>query len=1209
MRKFVRCFSLFVLCGILFFLPGISLDAGNLNNFEKFSFDHEACKKSGSINTSLINDNNRKIDTVLISDFSVGKGNEVPINWKVERCSQHSGSVMGSSCFRLLSSGNRFFPLLPKMSSYIIDLEFEYIFYGRNSNLLRLFYRYDKESQSGEFIEIIIEDHDHYRLLQGRLDGKKFSEREEVLRGELPDSKVRLIVNTNLESTSIIVNGQSTNIFATDYDIPSTVALEHGGAGMQDVCLQKFNIYTFDDIRESEIIPEVKIVFPSGMHGMDIPFTYGVSAIDRDGLTVIRVILSGSILEQERSGWFPYHERKIDWLTRPYIKILGNRYNLSDTTLVLSAYQREYFYQVLYEKPDWPLKREFILEEQIPERFVMSLGYDNYISETSQHVAGGPGEVVVDMPSGKILHQGNAVGNGDNKFDIQIESSTDKEIISLIPIQDPRYEQAVNFARNNHYFMESEPCQFTVNIFSEEANGLRVKYQIENAFFEPIFGPEQVIISNNKSDSICPGIVKQSFNVDAGPMETGVYHIRVKVLDGNKSISEDYRAFEVISRRENAPTPPLASGLPYMYNAPNEIMNLDNDYFDPWRGADGLNASHYISCSTFYPGVGREYKIWQTLKPYQRDWWLWVTTRTAEYSGIVPNENLIPYSDYLCVGSESSNIFYYPNYPFVINSYKGEMLNYLISFTRKLNLSKNSLLHPGNLRKEQKLSSEGMEELVKHYWGDWLDFYSKGAQEVLLDQQKLIKSINSSVKMSQYGPFAIYAGCYKMGWCLKYRGIDAGNKPEEVLDGFFQYEDYPVWCGYNIGRGPLTLASIKLVAPKLKMFPELYGRGAQGCPDGAVFRAHPPFGLIPNIPTSMYRKRILEYAYGAVWHNEDGFDYWRDYGFHCRNWTQEQFETFINTWKTVRDHKPVRPLRSTAYIYSEECCRQHKTLYPEIINTAEEDVAFAWEMSRTNGNAGGFVALLSSLGSLSSDDTDCLVLPPLSGATKSELSEIRRLHSEGVALIGFEDVTGLEDIFGVKLLPEPVTVSTIHVNTRLKDNPLSELGRLSETSSHPDCIAKYSDDGASVLLEGEAPVLFQYNNTTMFNVPPTLVNRSNVHLTGYGSESISQLINNSMSLITKELGNPTISSDEGRVLAFEDSKENIVVLIFSDFWPAEGRSINPKVTFNIRGLTTDSITCDHGYSIINFTDNQATVKLSLDENEIVKLIIKTKNNF
>jgi hypothetical protein len=368
-------------------------------------------------------------------------------------------------------------------------------------------------------------------------------------------------------------------------------------------------------------------------------------------------------------------------------------------------------------------------------------------------------------------------------------------------------------------FMESEPCQFTVNIFSEEADELRVEYQIENAFFEPIFGCKQVVVSSNKSDSISPGIVKQSFNVDAGPMETGVYHIRVKVLDGNKSVSEDYRAFEVISRRENAPPPPLASGLPYIYSNMNEMMNKDIDYFDPWRGANGLNASHYISASAFFPGIARENEIWHTLKLYKRDWWLWVAKRTTEYPGIVPNKDLIAYSDYLCVGSESSNIFYFPNYPFIINSYKGEMLGNLISFTRKLNLSKNSLLHPDNLRKEQKLSSEGMEELVNHYWGDWLDFHSKCAKEVLLDQQKLIKSINPSVKMSNGGPFSIYAGCYKMGWCLKYVGIDPKNRMEEVLDGFFQLEDYPVWCRYSIGRGPLTLASIKLGRSKIKNVP------------------------------------------------------------------------------------------------------------------------------------------------------------------------------------------------------------------------------------------------------------------------------------------------------------------------------------------------------------------------------------------------------
>ena len=247
---------------ILFILPCFLFAENYFGNYKIFTFDYQLYKSIDNIP-----------DTLFISDFSVGKGNEVPVNWRVERHSQHSGSIMGSSSFKLLSRGNRFFPLLPRISSYIVDLEFEYIFYGQRSNLLRLFYRYDKESQSGEFIEFIIEGRDQYRLLRGTFDGRSSSGIKEVLRGGLSDSKVVLTVNTNLEGTSVIVNGQSSEVFATNHAVPSIVALEHGGASMQDVSLKKFNIYTFDDVSEAEVLPEVKVVFPSGMHGMDIPFT------------------------------------------------------------------------------------------------------------------------------------------------------------------------------------------------------------------------------------------------------------------------------------------------------------------------------------------------------------------------------------------------------------------------------------------------------------------------------------------------------------------------------------------------------------------------------------------------------------------------------------------------------------------------------------------------------------------------------------------------------------------------------------------------------------------------------------------------------------------------------------------------------------------------------------------------------------------------
>lgn len=1146
-----------------------------------------------------------QLHAVFTADFSVGKGNETPVNWKVERHSQHVGSTVGPSYFRLLSPGNRYLPLLPKMTTYKIDLELDRTaIYGKNSNILRLFYRYDDEDQHGEFIEIIIKKNDGISVLKGIFDGNKFSVREEILSGVLSGNEVNLTVRTDQERTSITINGQDSTSFGTYYSTPSTVALEHGGARMQEVRLQKFNVYTTESIKESGILPETKIVFPKGIHMMDIPITYTVSAFQRGDLSVIRATLSGSVIEQEKSTWFTYHERKTDYLTRPYIKIMGRRFNLSDTTLVMSAHQPEYFYQILYEKPDWPLKCEFILEEQLPEQFLITLGYDHYCSETAQHAAGGPAEVIVDMPSGRILHQGKALGGyQENQFDIQIESSPEKRIISLLPGDDPRHEFAVNFARHNHYFMESEPCRFIVNLFSREARNIHIEYQIENAFFEPLLEAQMVTLSETGAVPILPGIMQQSFAVDAGPMENGVYHLRVKIFRGKKVITEDYRAFEVISREENAPSPPLASGLPYLYSAPNEIMNLDNDYFDPWLGANGLNVSHYISCSTFYPGVAKENRIWNTLEVYNRDWWIWAQKRTAEHPGIDANKELIAHANYVSLGNEyDGQLFYYPDYPFWNHQYRGEFLEQLIHFTQRLHLDKNSFIHPERLEREKQLSSEGMKELVENHWVEWLDFYSKACKEYLQVERKLLKDLNPAIRKSQYGPFAIYAGCYKMGWCLNYRGLNPKFQPEEVMDGFFQFEDYPVACGYNIGRGPLTLASIKLVAPELKIYPEFYTRSLQGCPDGAVYRAHPPYGIFPNVP-GIIRKRIFEYVYGAVWHNEQGFDYWSDYGFHTRNWSQGQFEILINTWKTVRDHKPEKPLRSTAYVYSEECCRQHSTLYPEIINTAEEDVAFAWEMSRYNGHAGGFIASMSSLWKLSGEDMDCLVLPPLSGATKSELSEVRRLHSEGVALIGFEDVTGLEDLFGVKRLSRQVPVRHIKVNTTLADNPMAGLSELSETPSHSACVARYAANGASVLLEGEAPVLLKYKNTAMFNIPPTLVRRSINSLTGYGSESISPLINGAMTLITNKLGNPAVTATKGRVLAFSDSKSNSVIIVFADDLPGEECPINTEVTLNIKGLSPERISCDRSYNLTEITSERVVLQLDLDAKETATIVV------
>jgi hypothetical protein len=1203
-------FRLIAYVSVFFALGSVNVNFGkNQNNILSPMFSDNEGKIDNSLKRWHSDEKSNDYDTVFVADFSIGKGNEIPLNWEVERHSQHKGSIMGNSFFRILSPGNRFLPLLPKMSTYIINLELDYTkIYEKNSNIFRLFYRYSEVKQEGEFVEIIIEEKNNFKVFRGIANGRELYDREEISNGVLSCHEINLQVLTDMYQTKISLNGQRCSTFDTNYRIPSTIAIEHGGARMQEVRLRSLNVSSSDNIKEYEIFPPVKIVFPWDIHGMDIPITYSVSAIMRGDLTVLNISLSGGVIEQEKSSWFYYHRRKIDFLTRPYIRLMGKRYNLSDTTLILTAYQREYFYEILYNKPKWPLKHEFILKEKLPEQFIMAFGYDHYENYQVRHAEGGPAEVIVDMPSGEKLHQGKALsGYKENQFDIQIESPSDKKIISLLPKDDPRYDLAKNFAKNNHYFVDSESCSFKVNIYSKDQQDLHIEYQIENAFFEPLFESKVVNLSKNQTTNICQGVMKQSFFVDAGPLINGVYHLRIKILTGNNVITENYCAFEVISQDENSLSPPLESGLPYLYSNMNEMMNKDIDYFDPWRGTNNLNGSHYISCSAFVPDVARENKVWKVLKIYKRDWWLWAHKRTAEHPGIEANKDLIAHADYLCLGNEyEGQPFYYPHHPFFGHQYKGQILKWLIRFTRTLNLEKNSLLHPERLEHEKQLSAKGMEELVKTHWVEWLNFYSKTIKSYLQHEQKLVKDINPEIKKSQYGPFGIYSGCYKMGWCLNYRGLNPKYNPEEVMDGFFQLEDYPAWCRYSIGRGPLTMAAIKLVAPKLKIYPEFYTRTLEGCPDGAVFRANPPYGVIPHIPLELYKKRILEYVYGAVWHNENGFDYWRDYGFHARNFSQEEFEILLNTWKIVRDHKPVKPLRSSAYVYSEECCREHITLYPEVINTAEEDIAFAWEMSRLNGNAGGFISSMSSLEQLSEDDTDCLILPPLKGATNKELTEIRHLYSKGVSLIGFEDVTGLEDLFGVRLLDKPVSINTIKVNTELKDNFLSNLDGLVEKTSHPACVAKYAAKEASVLLEGEAPVLLQNNNTVLFNVPPTIIRRSEIFSPGMGTESISPLINKVMTQVTHKFGSPSITASEGRVLAFKDIKGNLIILVYADFWPKAGHSINPLITINIKGLFPKQISCNHSYNFTEITSERIILQLSLDNADIAKIVISTE---
>jgi len=364
---------------------------------------------------------------------------------------------------------------------------------------------------------------------------------------------------------------------------------------------------------------------------------------------------------------------------------------------------------------------------------------------------------------------------------------------------------------------------------------------------------------------------------------------------------------------------------------------------------------------------------------------------------------------------------------------------------------------------------------------------------------------------------------------------------------------------------------------------------------------------------------VLEYVYACLWHDGENFNYWRDYGFHTRVWERERFEALLKVWGFVDKTPPKRPLKANAFVCNEDCCRNHRLHYDEypgnnheafgdLFNTAEECSAYSYEMSRAAGQNAGFVTDFDKLSTLSAADIDTLVIPPLTKICGSALNNIRRLHEQGVSLLAFEEVAGLEDLFGV-IATDPVQVNNIKVNEKLADNPLAELAGLTEYTEHRACVGKYRATTAEVLLDAEIPVLFinktKWGKTALYNIPPTAVRRQDqFNRVANGRANISRLINESTQLVLRYLSDPAVESSEGKIIAFEDTRGTRHIIVEEDAHPFPARAIRPILTLNIPNLKAENISSRSAFTIVSKDENKVRLNLSLEPDEFAIISLR-----
>ncbi|MHC4871939.1 MAG: hypothetical protein ACYTFY_08835 [Planctomycetota bacterium] len=1120
-------------------------------------------------------------------------------NWQIEQHvpDGYTDFAVKDNCLVMHDAGSRIIPNIPDLENFSIkgsfDLDWEFC---NNIFSLQFYLGYDVKKRQGVVFDISSDGENYSCSINGDFEQSFPAPQTEVIDFLLrvEDSSLNVSIN----------NGEVFNC-KLEEKVRGVIALSRGSF-FGELRISSFEISTSDNLKVEKVWDNIEIPF-APINGMDIPIVWTVNAesIGND-VTKLDVELSGGEKSRPDIEWFPYHAHYVEFLNTPYLRIeqegRGCKLILCDDTMVLANPAKEWFYTFKKEY-EWPYKRTFYLQD-IESDAVLAAGYESYANRPANRhqEVDSAFETILCTEKREIIYSGPAMQEGALNLELR---SSDKKICGDIPETIHYYEKALQHAEKNHYFSDGEECAFFFTLDSKvdlEKTNVEIFYRLENAFFEAV-GDYVAVSLVDSSEGI-------SEKINLGKLPSGIYHIRFKLLFNNREILRNYRAFEVNGSEQSGIA---ASRLPVCFSMHNEIKGCDTDYFDPWKD-DIVDVSHYISiCNTIMPHFAREKKLWELLKLYKRKWFLWHAWRVMENTNLSDNKDLVENCDYIFTRS-FKQVFR----PAARQYFNKFVLQYLHEYAVENDFHAEEIKRC--LDEKKVLPLDIFSELVENHFYAFNDYLLDQYMEKQKSLKREVNSINPQAKMSSYGPVSIYMSCYKTANSVSYCGpYRLGPALGEIKDGFLIFEDYPHTCRYSMSRGTFLLADIKLKNPGLTIYPEMYvnHRAEVPCPDAAVARVFPSYGIRPGEmeqSKGSILKRVLEFVYATGCHDGKSFRYWQDHGFQTRTWSRAQFADLLELWGFIDKHLPGRPLKANAFVSSIECCRNNKLFYDEypgdryegygdLINTAEECIAYTYEMSRNAGQNAGYVSDFGALDNLTEDDIDILIIPPLTSVEEAQLSTIRHLHERGVSLLAFENVTGLEDLFGVEKT-DPVQVNNISVNTELADNPLLSLAELQEYTEHRACTGNYSGGGADILLAGEAPVLFvnktKWGRTALFNIPPTTVRRMDQYnRVNIGRDSISKLINKSTELILRYLSKPQVETDQGKVTAFKDINNKTHIILAEDTHPLPAKAIDPTLTINLLDISEEDIICDKEFSVIS-----SQLKMHLEPDEIVFISIK-----
>lgn len=943
---------------------------------------------------------------------------------------------------------------------------------------------------------------------------------------------------------------------------PGKLALERDSF-IGELILKELRFETQEEYETSVLLPEVTVDIPC-INGGDIPYrvSWQISSIQKelylhcslDGGTKTR-----AVNREDRMGQYVAEK---DYMTDPYVGI-----HTADQDLRFNLLKGENAF--IDPNIYWDCQKEFFHDTEIPVLGVFPLPIAELGGETelifgyeelkcSGYGGQEGGHEFRFAPDGSLCYSGDPL---DGRDQWEILSPFDKFAISLIPENCYRREDVVEHVKYNHYFEVTEDIRFTLEFRTYlDPDFLTVKASLVNVF------ETEVLVNAEPTVTVKPwrgGYQCLEAAAVFGKLEVGVYKIVFDVCYSGKSYQRFVKVFEVFNK-DTDEVPALKSGLPFTFSMPNEQKWLMRNSFDLWSPARSCDVEHFITCVMDTPIEAMTRRVWEVLKSFKRELFVWLGRRTCNDFTSEKYAEIRKHTDYLFYGIDdgtddwlsSSSIF-----PFQAGDF-WEYNRINLPFQRGL-LREFVHQNPGvaeaiGYRKdEEEVSREVFVELQTKYGAPWMKFVNDAILEVFCKQNRELTMENPKVRRSMYGPVSPYPSPTYSYHTASFFGFPEDERlSQEIYTGFAIFEDYPYSCAYQTYRGPFIAMGVLLHAPKLRLYPEQYGGSNGGCIDGAVKYAHAPMGAYH---LDAYQNSTLanEYVFNTAYRLDDGFHYWDSWGFHRSNCNDTFMNQMIIDWRYAVENKPARPLRTMAFVADFSVADDRFDHY-----RIEEEDWYYWtnrsdlgsgllhECSRELGLPNGFALKFNTLRLLKADECDLLVLPSLQGISPETLAEIRRLYEQGVNLIALSDVTGLEDLFGVRQEETEVQAQSV------------SYGGKTEYVFPMTVDLRYVSAGAVPMawLNGEHPAVLRTARTALINTDLRALGCSDTRKLSHdslGNHFTGKLLRNILMNVLRDLSSPLAQGKNVGVTLFE-TQSGKTELLAIDYTPFDNQEHGDK---------------------------------------------------